>query len=228
MNNDIFSLIEQFIKEDEVPFDKVIKGYKPPKNLVVSKQKKKLKDRALNDISYEEDTSQEEENVKEIKPDFSVEEKEELVISPSDLNPYEGNEFEKFIHRFNLLRAAKSLDDYEVRKRLKSYFKELTYLERISLYIFINGMHQICMLSLDEDESASSPSKYGISIDANKKKNKEKEKEEYYADDDFVEKEKYSKKHSSASVTSPISVINVEGKQDKSNIFNRLREINEK
>lgn len=231
--------IESFLSEDEVNYDKVINQYKIPDDLRVPKNNKK---NTINGVDEEEkdgeivDDSQEKDK-EEKEPELSGNLEEEDIIMPDDLDVKNGNEIAEFVKRLNIMRATKSLKDEKVRIKFKEYYKSLSYEERIAFYTFINGINQVCTLSLGENEKGSKPSDYGITINYGKDSKKEESpgkeeslgKEESPGKEENPGKEKrsfsFSKKKEKPS-SEIVTVITTEGTQNKQEIFDFLKSIN--
>ena len=229
MSYNFIKEIENFLSEDEVSFDKVVSQNKIPSDLKVSKKSKKKKD-TIKGVDEEEndgeivDDSKEDEEEKE--PDLSGNLEDEDIIMPSELDIKNGNEIAEFVKRLNIMRATKSLKDVKVRLKFKEYYKSLSYEERITFYTFINGINQVCTLSLGDNEKGSKPSDYGITISYGEKTSKEKEPKQKKEEPKKKEREvSFSKKKENPS-SEIVTVIATEGVQDKSEILEFLKKIN--
>ena len=227
MSYNFIKEIESFLSEKEESLDDVLRSVSTiPKEYKAKKSKKKdtIKgvDEEENDGEIVDDNSDSEEEEEE-KPDLSGNLDDEDIIMPSDLDVKNGNEIAEFVKRLNIMRATKSLKDQKVRLKFKEYYKSLSYEERIAFYTFINGINQVCTLSLGENEKGSKPSDYGITINYGEKskseekpETKEKEKEKQFS---------FSKKKEKPS-SEIVTVIATEGVQDKKEIFDYLKKIN--
>jgi hypothetical protein len=227
MSYNFIKEIESFLSEKEEDFDGVIGSVNIPKEYKAKKSKKKdaIKgvDEEENDGEIVDDRKEDEE---EKEPDLGGNLEDEDILMPSELDIKNGNEIAEFVKRLNIMRATKSLKDDKVRLKFKEYFKSLSYEERITFYTFINGINQVCTLSLGDNEKGSKPSDYGITINYGEKSSKEEEPKQKEEEPKQKEREfSFSKKKENPS-REIVTVIATEGVQDKTEILEFLKKIN--
>jgi len=172
-NYDLFSLIENLIKEEDVTgssdsdlvpdpeaFDKEIKsiGAKAPESKGKSKKDK--------DKVNSKDKSKKEEEDPDLVDKEEEDDKEEVETpdeSPSTLKLGDALDYKKFVDDLNKFRAAHSFDDPEISKELEDYFQKLEDDEKKAFYVILKGLIQVTLMGVD-GKTARTPSELKFSI----------------------------------------------------------------